>query len=129
MNHLLLLWQRSISYRTALRYPLSALLSITSLNLPRLSCLLLTAIAYHGVRRKFKDLRPMSSARLLENSVTLQALVGDLQMRQHTLLWSWSCCGCCLTQYLQDCHILKVMAPHCHHLPWDWQHQVQYSSS
>ncbi|XP_063853397.1 uncharacterized protein LOC135096090 [Scylla paramamosain] len=71
------------------------------------------AIAYPEVQRKFKDLRPRSRARLLQNSVTLQALVGDLQMRQHTLLWRWSCCGCGLTQHLQDCHTLKVMAPHC----------------
>ncbi|XP_063848065.1 uncharacterized protein LOC135093099 [Scylla paramamosain] len=88
MDHFLLLWQCFYSYRTALRYPLSAVLSITSLNLPRLSRLPLMATAYPEVQRKFKDLRPMSRARLLQNSITLQVLVGDLQMRQHTLLWS-----------------------------------------
>ncbi|XP_063864342.1 uncharacterized protein LOC135102755 [Scylla paramamosain] len=113
MDHFLLLCQCFYSHHTALRYPLSALLSITSLSLPRLTRLPFTAIAYPEVQRKFKDLRPMSRARLLQNSVTLQALVGDLQMRQHALLWSWACCRCCLSQHLQDCHTLKVMEPHC----------------
>ncbi|KAK8387544.1 hypothetical protein O3P69_018228 [Scylla paramamosain] len=104
MDHFLLLCQHFYSHHTALHYPLSTLLSITSLNWQ------LVILRSKGYLRA-SGLMPRT--RLLQNSFTLQALVGDLQVRQHTLLWSWSCCGCCLPQHLQDCHTLKVRAPYC----------------